>query len=142
MKIPRLVLPHPLKVPQIDLKVPSANIPTFPPIVLPPSDLRAPEGVEKEPTEETPVPEVRKLDIPIINVQMPVPEPEIVITAVTTAVIAVATTTVAQTFFEPIQKQVKKQLQKRVDAWKKKRKEKEISLTESKENEENLKKNK
>jgi hypothetical protein len=112
------------------LKVPVSRVPSYKPLVIPPSDLEAPEGVQAEETEkEAPAaPEVRKLDIPIINIEMPVPSPEVLVTAVTTAVIAVATTTVAQTFFEPIQKHVKKQLQKKVDAWKKKRKEK-ISST-------------
>ena len=129
--LPKPNLPKPLDLPRMTLKVPVSHIPTYKPLVIPPSDLEAPEGVEAEGEEEQPaptIPEVRKLDIPIINVEMPVPSPEVLVTAVTTAVIAVATTTVAQTFFEPIQKHVKKQLQKRVDAWKKKRKEK-ISST-------------
>ena len=129
--LPKPNLPKPLDLPRMTLKVPVSRIPTYKPLVIPPSDLEAPEGVEAEGEEEQPaptIPEVRKLDIPIINIEMPVPSPEVLVTAVTTAVIAVATTTVAQTFFEPIQKHVKKQLQKRVDAWKKKRKEK-ISST-------------
>ncbi len=116
------------KSPSIEFNPPSAHIPSFPPIVIPPSDLERPEGVKAEETNET-QPEAPKLDIPIIDVQMPVPEPEVLVTAVTTAVVAVATTTVAQTFFEPIQKNVKKQLQKRVDAWRKKRKEKASSIS-------------
>ena len=129
--LPKPNLPKPLDLPRMTLKVPVSHIPTYKPLVIPPSDLEAPEGVEAEGEEEQPappIPEVRKLDIPIINVEMPVPSPEVLVTAVTTAVIAVASTTVAQTFFEPIQKHVKKQLQKKVDAWKKKRKEK-ISST-------------
>ena len=125
--LPKPNLPKPLDLPRMTLKVPVSRIPTYKPLVIPPSDLEAPEGVEAEGEEEQPaptIPEVRKLDIPIINIEMPVPSPEVLVTAVTTAVIAVATTTVAQTFFEPIQKHVKKQLQKKVDAWKKKRKEK------------------
>ena len=129
--LPKPNLPKPLDLPRMTLKVPVSRITTYKPLVIPPSDLEAPEGVEAEEEEGQPaptIPEVRKLDIPIINVEMPVPSPEVLVTAVTTAVIAVATTTVAQTFFEPIQKHVKKQLQKKVDAWKKKRKEK-ISST-------------
>ena len=130
--LPKPNLPKPLDLPRMTLKVPVSRIPTYKPLVIPPSDLEAPEGVEAEGEEEQPaptIPEVRKLDIPIINIEMPVPSPEVLVTAVTTAVIAVATTTVAQTFFEPIQKHVKKQLQKRVDAWKKKRKEKISSVS-------------
>jgi len=128
IEIPTPYLPKVPATPSIDFKPPSARIPSFPPIVVPPSDLERPEGVKAEETSET-QPEAPKLDIPIIDVQMPVPEPEVLVTAVTTAVVAVATTTVAQTFFEPIQKNVKKQLQKRVDAWRKKRKEKASSIS-------------
>ena len=126
-----LPVPHLPKVPatpSIDFKPPSARIPSFPPIVVPPSDLERPEGVQAEETNEVQS-ESPKLEIPIIDIQMPVPSGEVLVTAVTTAVVAVATTTVAQTFFEPIQKNVKKQLQKRVDAWKKKRKEKITSTS-------------
>ena len=126
--LPTPRLPRPLDLPRIELKEPSARFPSFAPIVVPPADLEAPEEVEPEKKEET-QPEVRKLEIPVIDIEMPVPSPEVLVTAVTTAVIAVATTTVAQTFFEPIQKNVKKQLQKRVDAWKKKRKEKTSSTS-------------
>ena len=91
-------------------------------MVIPPTDLERPEGTQELKTTEAP--ETPKLKVPVIDIEMPVPSGEVLVTAVTTAVVAVATTTVAQTFFEPIQKQVKKQLQKRVDAWKKKRKEK------------------
>ena len=126
--LPTPRLPRPLDLPRIELKEPSARFPSFAPIVVPPADLEAPEEVEPEKEEEN-QPEVRKLEIPVIDIEMPVPSPEVLVTAVTTAVIAVATTTVAQTFFEPIQKNVKKQLQKRVDAWKKKRKEKTSSTS-------------
>ena len=128
INLPTPTLPRPLDLPRIELKEPSARFPSFAPIVVPPADLEAPEEVEPE-KEDEPQPEVRKLEIPVIDIEMPVPSPEVLVTAVTTAVIAVATTTVAQTFFEPIQKNVKKQLQKRVDAWKKKRKEKTSSTS-------------
>ena len=125
--LPTPRLPRPLDLPRIELKEPSARFPSFAPIVVPPADLEAPEEVEPEKKEET-QPEVRKLEIPVIDIEMPVPSPEVLVTAVTTAVIAVATTTVTQSLFEPIKKKVQKQLQSRVDAWKKKRKEK-ISST-------------
>ena len=130
IQLPIPNIPDPPNTPRMTLKVPVSRVPSYKPLVIPPTDLEAPEGVQAEETEKeaTAAPEVRKLDIPIINIEMPVPSPEVLVTAVTTAVIAVATTTVAQTFFEPIQKHVKKQLQKKVDAWKKKRKEK-ISST-------------
>ena len=129
INLPKPNLPKALDIPRMTLKVPTTRVPAYKPMIIPPSDLERPEGTkaaegEEEEKETTSAPEVRKLEIPVIDIQVPVPSGEIIATAVTTAVVAVATTTVAQTFFEPIQKHVKKQLQKRVDAWKKKRKEK------------------
>ena len=127
IKLPTPRLPKPLDLPVIHLKEPSALVPSYRPMVIPPADLEAPEEVEPEEKKEE-QPEPPKLKIPVIDIQMPIPEAAVVVTAVTTAVIAVATTTVTQSLFEPIKKKVQKQLQSRVDAWKKKRKEK-ISST-------------
>ena len=88
-------------------------------MVIPPSDLEAPEDVEEEKTSEQPEPP--SLKIPVLDIRMPVPETAVVVTAVTTAVVAVATTSVTQSLFEPIKKKVQKQLQAKVNKWKKKR---------------------
>ncbi len=128
MKIPSANLPKPLDIPQIYFKPPTADVPAFRPIVIPPADLERPEGTqkakEKETTEQPPAP---KLQIPIIDIQMPLPTAEVMVTAVTAALGAVATTTLAQPLFEQIKKFVTKQLNKRIEAWKKKRKEKDSS---------------
>ena len=124
MDIPRANLPKALDIPQIYFRPPSARVPSYKPMVIPPADLERPEETKAEDKQTTEQPEPPSLKIPVIDIKMPIPETSVVVTAATTAVVAVATTTVAQTFFEPIQKQIKKQLQKRVDAWKKKRKEK------------------
>jgi hypothetical protein len=89
-------------------------------MVIPPSDLEAPEEVEPEETSEQPEPP--SLKIPVLDIQMPIPEAAVVVTAVTTAVVAVATTTITQSLFEPIKKKVQKQLQAKVNKWKEKRK--------------------
>ena len=112
----RPTLPKPLDVPQMYFKPPTADVPAFRPIVVPPADLERPE--ETEATEEekkTEQPEQPTLKIPVIDIQMPVPETAVVVTAVTTAVIAVTTTTVTQSLFEPIKKKVQKQLQAKVN---------------------------
>ena len=90
-------------------------------MVIPPSDLERPEGVKAE-AKDTIQPETPKLQIPVLDIQMPLPEPAVVVTAVTTAVVAVATTSITSTLFEPIKKKVQKFLQKKIDAWKQKRK--------------------
>jgi hypothetical protein len=111
-------MPKGIELPPLDFKPPTAGIPSYKPIVIPPSDLEAPPDVKEETTEEVAQP---SLKIPVIDIQMPVPEPAVVVTAVTTAVVAVATTSVTSSLFEPIKKKVQKFLQKKVDTWKKKR---------------------
>ena len=118
--LPKPLLPKALDIPELYFKPPTANVPSYKPIVVPPADLERPEDVEAEETSEQPEPP--SLKIPVIDIQMPIPETAVVVTAVTTAVVAVTTTTITQSLFEPIKKKVQKQLQKQVDKWKKKRK--------------------
>ena len=125
MSIPKLVLPSAVDLPTIDFKPPTGRIPSYKPMVIPPSDLEAPEDVKQESTEQVEQP---SLKIPVIDIQMPVPEPAVVITAVTTAVVAVATTSITSSLFEPIKKKVHKQLQAKVNKWKEKRQKKKDSL--------------
>ncbi len=130
INLPEPNIPKPLNIPSIELKPPSARIPSYRPMVIPPSDLEAPEEVKKE-EKATEQPEPPKLKIPIIDIQMPIPETAVVVTAVTTAVVAVATTSVTQTLFEPIKKKVQKQLQAKVNKWKENRKKKSKDSSES-----------
>ena len=128
IKLPTANLPKLLPTMEIEFRPPTARIPGYIPMVVPPSDLEAPEGVEAEATEE---PQIPSLKIPVLDIQMPVPETAVVVTAVTTAVIAVATTTVTQSLFEPIKKKVQKQLQAKVNKWKENRKKKREGSSES-----------
>ena len=120
MDIPKAELPKALDIPQIYFRPPTADVPAYKPMFIPPADLERPEEVEAEETTEQPEPPTLK--IPVIDIKMPIPETAVVVTAVTTAVIAVTTTTVTQSLFEPIKKKVQKQLQAKVNAWKEKRK--------------------
>ena len=131
MDIPRVTLPKALDIPQIYFKPPTANVPSYKPMIVPPSDLEPPEEVEKEETKEE-QPEPPSLKIPVIDIQVPIPETAVVVTAVTTAVVAVATTSVTQSLFEPIKKKVQKQLQAKVNKWKENQKKKKDSLKNSK----------
>ncbi len=110
---------------EIEFKPPEARIPGYTPMVIPPSDLEAPEGVEKETTEEPPPPP--KVQIPVLDIQMPLPTAEVVATATYAAVAAVATTTLATPFFDQIKKKLTKFLQGKIDKWKEKRKKKKDS---------------
>ena len=107
---------------QIEFKPPEARIPGYIPMVIPPSDLEAPEGVEKEATEEPPPPP--QVQIPVLDIQMPLPTAEVVMTA---TYAAVATTTLATPFFDQIKKKLTKFLQGKIDKWKKNRKKKKDS---------------
>ena len=123
--VPTPTLPKALDLPTIEFKPPSALIPSHPPIVVPPSNREAPKRVREDRKEETPA--QPKLTIPVIDIQVPLPEAAVVITAVTTAVVAVATTSVTQSLFEPIKKKVQKQLQAKVNKWKEQRNKKKAS---------------
>ena len=125
--LPTPDVPKPPKLPRLILKPPTADIPAYKPMVIPPADLEAPEGVKTEEEEKTEQPEPPSLKIPVIDIKMPIPETAVVVTAVTTAVIAVTTTTVTQSLFEPIKKKVQKQLQAKVNKWKENRKKRKDS---------------
>ena len=117
--------PEPLPPMRIDFKPPTARIPSYKPMVIPPSDLEAPEGVEKETTEEPPPPP--KVQLPVLDIQMPLPTAEVVATATYAAVAAVATTTLATPLFDQIKKKLQKFLQGKIDKWKQQRKKKKDS---------------
>ena len=131
MKLPSIKLTNALDMPSIPLKQPSAEMPIFPPVVIPPSNLKAPAGVkleeaEKEETEtQTEQPTLR---VPVVKIDLPLPSAEVVATATYAAVAAVATTTLATPLFDKIKKQIQKFLQKKVDKWKENRLKKKESL--------------
>ena len=128
--IPRATLPKALDIPQLYFRPPTADVPAYKPMIIPPADLERPEETEAEKTTEEPV--APTLKIPVLDIKMPIPETAVVITAVTTAVVAVATTSVTQSLFEPIKKKVQKQLQGKVNKWKENQKKKKDSSKNSK----------
>ena len=120
--LPVLRLPEPPLLPRPVLEVPRATLPTYKPLVVPPSDLRPPPGVkgttqsdkEKE-KEEKPAPkpvtpsvpkpppipsQVRYVDIPGTDLTVPLPSNEILATATTTATVSVAATLTATAVFK------------------------------------------
>ena len=130
----RARLPKALDMPGIPLEPPTAEMPVFPPIVIPPNTLKAPKGVEMEEVpEETEDAETAQMEqptlrVPVIKIDLPLPTAEVVATATYAAVAAVATTTLATPFFDKIKKQIQKFLQKKVDKWKENRKKRKTSL--------------
>ena len=98
--IPTLIIPPIEKYETISIPLPTADIPFYIPLVVPPSDLEAPEGVEAEAKDEPEQTGIRKVDIPFTDFKMPVPENEILVTAGTTAVVSVAATLTATAAFK------------------------------------------
>ena len=99
-----LVLPDPKLpiapvIPRVNLDIPTAEIPTYKPMVVPPSDLRPPDGVKSESEDEQPT-GIRQIELPVLDFKVPVPENEILITAGTTAVVSVAATLTATAAFK------------------------------------------
>ena len=129
MKIPSANLPKPLDIPQIYFKPPTADVPAFRPIVIPPADLERHEGTQKaeEKEEKTEQPPPPKLKIPVIDIQLPIPTVEVVAVASYAAVSAVVVTTFAEPVSKGIKKKVQKFLQGKVNKWKEKRKKKKDS---------------
>ena len=104
----------------ISIPLPTAAVPSYVPLVVPPSDLREPEGTQPETTETTEQP-APSINIPMINIDVPLPTTEVIVAASYAAVSAVAVTTFAQPFFDTIKKKLQKFIQGKVDKWKKKK---------------------
>ena len=101
MEIPTIEIPPVENIETISIPLPTADVPSYIPLVVPPSDLQAeeePEGTASEKEPESPG--MRKVDIPFTDKQMPVPETEILVTATTTAVVSVAATLTATAAFK------------------------------------------
>ena len=120
--LPSLSLPDAPGLPGPTLGLPRAEMPSYKPMVVPPSVLRAPPGIkgnedaDKAPQKETktqvppataptlpPIPqEAQIVEIPFTEVEVPLPSTIIMTTAVTTAFISVASTLVATSLFKYI----------------------------------------
>ena len=116
MEIPTISIPPIDKIETISIPLPTADVPSYIPMVVPPSDLEAPEGVQAEANDEPEATGIRKVDIPFTDFKMPVPENEILVTAGTTAVVSVAATLTATAAFKWVVTAMKPILK---TAWKK-----------------------
>ncbi len=144
--LPRYSLPPALEIPRVTLDQPKGLIPSYRPLVVPPSDLRPPPGVASEGEEKTDkdqkeqpkqpnisLPkEITEITIPFTDVQIPVPKQEILVTAGTTASVSVVATLTATAVFKrcvqilkPLIQQVLKRVQKHrgkeVQSWSRQR---------------------
>ena len=133
INLPTQILPNPPILPTPILEVPRADVPTYMPMFAPPDQLRPPVGVPREGEEEVteeekaqtkqenPLPEVRRINIPWTDVEIPVPKEEIVATAATTAAVSVVATLTATSLFnylvkifKPVFMQAVKRIQKKL----------------------------
>ena len=100
INLPTIEIPKLETIETISIPLPTADVPSYTPMVVPPSDLQAEEEPEGTASEEPESPGMRKVDIPFTDQQMPVPETEILVTATTTAVVSVAATLTATAAFK------------------------------------------
>ena len=132
INLPTQILPNPPILPKPILEIPRAQAPAYIPMIAPPEELRPPVGVPKEGEEEVtedkktqtkqenPLPEVRRVNIPWTDIEIPVPKEEIVATAATTAAVSVVATLTATSLFnylvkifKPVFMQAVKRIQKK-----------------------------
>ena len=122
MEVPTIVLPDTVQIETVEIPLPTAAVPYYEPMVVPPSDLRDQEDEPVKTVEETPEPPTLK--IPFIKQPVPQPSPEVVVAAVTTAVTAVAATTLTQPLIENIRKRAQKFIQGKINKWRQNRRKK------------------
>ena len=116
--LPSVTLPEAPILPDAVLEVPRAQLPSYKPLVAPPSTLRPPPGIQginveegEEPAKETEqakpttpaLPkEAQIVEIPFTDIEVPMPTTTIMTTAATTAFISVAATLTATSLFKYI----------------------------------------
>ena len=129
MEVPTIKLPDAVKIETVEIPLPTADVPYYIPMVVPPSDLRDQEAkpVKTEEKVEPPT-----LKIPFIKQPIPQPSTEVIVVAATTAITAVAATTLTQPIIEWIRKKIQKFLQDKITKWRKNLMNKKDSSNESK----------
>ena len=120
--LPTLLLPETtplapaIELPRPILSVPTAEAPSYLPLVAPPEELKPPKGIMSEEEEAeaarpkpAPVeaPETSTITIPFIDHELPVPKEEIVVAAGLTAAVSVVATLTATSMFNQVVKILK-----------------------------------
>ena len=117
MEIPKIVIPPIQKIETVEIPLPTADVPYYVPLVVPPSDLREPEGTEPLTTTETPA--TPTLNLPPLP-PIPIPPTDVLITTSVAAVTAVAATTVTQPIIQKVKEKIQKFLNDKIKTWKEK----------------------
>ena len=125
--IPSILIPSVANIETISIPLPTADVPSYVPLVVPPSDLQEPEGTKPVETVEPPAPILNLPGLPPI----PIPPAEVLGPTVITAVTAVAATTVDTPIIQDIKERITKFLNNKIKKWKENRKKKRESLQSS-----------
>ena len=126
--LPRITLPSVTTIQTPSLPLPTANVPSYQPLVVPPQDLRRPEGTKEVQTEENPPPKIHFPPLPSITL----PSQEVLVAASVTAVTAVAAATVTQPVINALKDKIQKFLQGKINKWKQNRQKRKASSEKSK----------
>ena len=117
MEIPTIIIPPVENIKTISIPLPTADVPYYQPLVVPPSDLREPKGTKPIETTETPV--TPTLNLPPLP-PIPIPPTDVLITTSVAAVTAVAATTVTQPIIQKVKEKIQKFLNDKIKTWKEK----------------------
>ena len=123
MELPTIQLPDAVQIETPSLPLPTADVPTYQPLVVPPSDLRRPKGTKEVQTTENPPPKIHFPPLPSI----PLPSQEVLVAASVTAVTAVAAATATQPVINALKDRIQKFLQGKINKWKQNRQKKKAS---------------
>ena len=126
--IPFVKLPDTVQIKTVEIPLPTGNVPSYQPLVIPPSDLRRPEGTKEVQTTENPPPKIHFPPLPSI----PLPSQEVLVAASVTAVTAVAAATASQPVINALKDRIQKFLQGKINKWKQNRQKRKASLEKSK----------
>ena len=111
--IPRILIPRVENIETISIPLPTADVPSYVPLVVPPSDLREPKGTKPVETAEPPAP-----TLPPPFPPYKLPTGDVLVPTTIAAVTAVAATTVTQPIIEKLRKKIQKFLQDKIKKWK------------------------
>ena len=117
MDLPTIQIPQPFSITTVEIPIPTGDVPTYKPLVVPPSDLRRPEGTQEVQTTENPPPKIHFPPLPSI----PLPSQEVLVAASVTAVTAVAAATATQPVINALKDRIQKFLQGKINKWKQNR---------------------
>ena len=125
--IPSIQIPVVERIETISIPLPTADVPSYVPLVVPPSDLRKPEGTKPVETAEPPAP-----TLPPPFPPYKLPTGDVLVPTTIAAVTAVAATTITQPIIEKLRKKIQKFLQDKIKKCKQNRNKKRDSLQSSK----------